>query len=630
MYQAQRLPSRRRTSPQLTQYAGFKGVDFSGDDTKISKQRFAYAQNIVVEGNGYPRKRLGWETQTLLDGTNKPSGKVHGLYFFNDGTADNWIVHIGTKLYTTGKGFAGTFTEVTGGTMADSRSVGFVFDKTLYLLDGTHYYAIKHPDTESFIVSVSDVAYVPTTSIGRLPTGGGTSNEAVNLLTAKRKNTFSTDGIATTFLLDSAATGNIICKHFNGSAWETVTGAISGSTVTISPALADSDGNPYLEIEFTSSTTPETVIPACTMYTHMQYGNGVYVFLSGNSSNPNKDWHSGINDPSYFPDTGYAYYGTSGTIMGYGQFGTQLAVFKKTSQEPTVYLRSVTSDSSGNVSFPITVGAMSSAAIAKESFANLVDDLLFLTADGVCTLTSMNVASQASVANRSYFIDGKLLTETALENAVACVWRGRYLLSMNDSSGSVYVLDGNLSKSYNNANSGDFSYEGTYWTNVHASCFLEVDGVLYFGTSSLTLNAIRKFREDTTMARYNDDDDAIDAIISTKLDDDGNFMLTKTMRKKGSGLMLQPYTRSSVDVYLTTMDYTDKLIKSATMDIFDFGDIDFDRFTFNTQRSAQVIPFLKKEKKYTALQITLRNNVASEGFGVLGIIKSYDVVNYVK
>jgi hypothetical protein len=108
-------------------------------------------------------------------------------------------------------------------------------------------------------------------------------------------------------------------------------------------------------------------------------------------------------------------------------------------------------------------------------------------------------------------------------------------------------------------------------------------------------------------------------------------MTTKTLRKKGSGLMLKPYNRSSVIVYVSTTTDIKKLLKGrTTMDIFDFADVDFERFTFNTLDVPQVIPFLKKEKKYITLQFTLENNELSEGFGVYGIIKRYTYQNYVK
>lgn len=94
--------------------------------------------------------------------------------------------------------------------------------------------------------------------------------------------------------------------------------------------------------------------------------------------------------------------------------------------------------------------------------------------------------------------------------------------------------------------------------------------------------------------------------------------------------MLKPFTRSSVKVTITTSEFSDKLIAAATMDILDWDDVDFARFTFNTQDAPQVVPFLTAEKNYTTLQLTAVNDELNEGFGVLGFIKRFERVGYQK
>ena len=53
-------------------------------------------------------------------------------------------------------------------------------------------------------------------------------------------------------------------------------------------------------------------------------------------------------------------------------------------------------------------------------------------------------------------------------------------------------------------------------------------------------------------------------------------------------------------------------------------------FTFNTIDTPQVVPFNTKIKKYIMLQIIVRNDALSEGFGIYGIEKRYTIGNYVK
>ena len=208
-----------------------------------------------------------------------------------------------------------------------------------------------------------------------------------------------------------------------------------------------------------------------------------------------------------------------------------------------------------------------------------------------------------------------------MKTAVAAVWNGWYLLCVND---HCYVADSRQKSEFNES----YTYEWYYWTNIPARVFLTVDEVLYFGTAD---GKLCRFNNDVgTMACYNDNGNAIPAIWSTKSDDFGLFGKRKTMVKRGSVVMIKPYARSSIEVYVTTDKLTDKLIRTGTMDIFTFADIDFARFTFNTSDLPQVIPFNKKVKKFIALQLIFRNAVKDEGFGIYGTEVTYVEGNYVK
>lgn len=159
-------------------------------------------------------------------------------------------------------------------------------------------------------------------------------------------------------------------------------------------------------------------------------------------------------------------------------------------------------------------------------------------------------------------------------------------------------------------------------------CFLEHGGELFFGAQD---GRICRFNTDISgMDRFNDDGQAITAAWSTKADDDGDFMTRKTMIKKGCGVMIKPFTRSSVKVLARTEKDFGKQITYSTMDIFHWEDIDFSRFTFNANDGPQVVPFNSKVKKYITLQITVKNDGLNEGFGVFGIIKRFTKGNFVK
>ena len=160
----------------------------------------------------------------------------------------------------------------------------------------------------------------------------------------------------------------------------------------------------------------------------------------------------------------------------------------------------------------------------------------------------------------------------------------------------------------------DYNYECYYWTNIPATCLLSVAGELYFGTED---GKICKFNTDKVgMDKYNDDGKAIVASWATKNDDDDVPHLYKSMTKKGCLVTIKPYTRSSGTIYACKDGNPRQFLRSGTMDILDWDDVDFDRFTFNTNDSPQDIFFKKKVKKYKRLQIIVEND------GVIGWCKA--------
>jgi hypothetical protein len=151
---------------------------------------------------------------------------------------------------------------------------------------------------------------------------------------------------------------------------------------------------------------------------------------------------------------------------------------------------------------------------------------------------------------------------------------------------------------------------------------------LYFGTAD---GRICKFNTDKDkMDRYNDDGQAIVASWSTTNDDDNAPHLYKSMTKKGCLVTLKPYARSSGTIYVSKDGNPRQMLRRGLMDILDWDDIDFERFTFNTNDSPQDIFFKKKVKKYKRLQIIVENNGVNEGFGILQIVKTFTVGNYAK
>lgn len=601
-------------------YSEFRGVDFSTDATQVASFRSPYAENLIADLAGFPQKRPGWRVLHTFE------GKIHSIHqaILSDGIS-RVFVHSGTKLYLVDG------TEVASG-LNNAQSNVFVRQGKLYLLDGNQYSVLeKTDDGFSYSAVAAGECFVPTTTIGMAADGSGTSFEAFNLLSKWRKNSMIGDGKSTVFQLDTTNLDS-----------DAVTAVVEGEdkientdftvdrekgTITFKtapPVYAGGSGIDNIVVTFAKTVEGATnKINKCRFGVLFGYGASNRYFLSGNPDEKNVDWCSGLDDPTYFPDTGYTKIGAdSSAVMGYlKQYENLVIVKEHNEQDAEIFLRSASIDSSGTVLFPVQQGVKGVGAVSMNAFGTLRDDPLFLSNEGVFALASASVTQQRAVQPRSFFVNEKLTKEPNLKDAVAAVWNGWYLLCVNN---RCYVADSRQKTTQNES----YGYEWYYWTNIPACSFLTVDSALYFGTTD---GKLCRFNNDiSTMSCYNDNEQPISAIWCTKSDDFGTFGKRKTMVKRGSVVMIKPYTRSSIDVYVSTDKITDKLIRTQTMDILDFSDIDFERFTFNTTDLPQVIPFNKKIKKFITLQVIFRNAVKDEGFGIYGTEITFVQGNYVK
>ena len=111
-----------------------------------------------------------------------------------------------------------------------------------------------------------------------------------------------------------------------------------------------------------------------------------------------------------------------------------------------MYLRTAALDESGEPVFPVQQGMAGVGAVSMHAFATLRDDPLFLSREGVfAPVLSYGIKQQRVMQNRSYFVDAHLTREGGLDEAVATVWNGCYVLSVN---GVCYVADGRQPVSY--------------------------------------------------------------------------------------------------------------------------------------------------------------------------------------
>lgn len=610
---------------RTTIYNTFKGADFSSDPCNVNPNRSPFCVNMVADQGGMPEKRVGWRTVHKLG-----DSRVNGLFTAKFGNTVKYLAHVGTELWGWTDGTNPV--KVLSG-VHDGRSQAVPLGGKLWIVTGGDYLCWDG----STVSDVADSAFAPTTVISRDPAGGGQPYEDINLIGRYRVNSFLADGTSTEYVLDSTidSTGSITVT-VNGSemssGW-TANRAAGKITFTTAPAAPLAGQADNVQIRF-----PHTVegyadkIRKCTIITTYGVGETNRVVLSGNPDHPNLDWTSAVHDASYVPDLSYAAIGLEGVaIRGYCRLGAYLGIVKEHHpQDSSVFLRSAELDSEGEPVFPIRAALAGVGAVNTSGFARLLDEPVFLSGTGIYALTTSLYTSERIAQNRSFFINGALTREKDLSEAAAVQWNGMLLLSVGN--GNVYVLDGRQSKSYRYSSQSDFSYEGYFWDGIPARCWMvSNDGAeedLWFGTSD---GRVCRFNSDMEgMARFMDEDRGIRAVWATKLDDDGDATVEKTMIKRGAAVTVKPHTRTSAKVYAIKDENAERLIAEGSMSIFSWEDVDFEDFSFECYDGPKDIMLHTKIKKYKRLQFIVVNEKKEQGFGVYAITKHFVAGNYAK
>lgn len=574
----------------------FGGVDFSTHPTKADLAHSPDACNMIAEETDFLVKRPGYKKIA------QAAGAVYGLFALpGDAGA---VVHAGEALYYMGE--AGALTEICKGMQA-AYSYGFRMNGALYLLDGKTYRKVWKEEGKWTAQAVSETAFVPTTTIAAPPTGGGTSLEAVNLLTPKRINTFAGNGSATQFYLDAQ-------EIDEGEVTVTVGGekaAVSSvnrktGVVTLASAPANANGAANVVITFCKTVKGNAdKINKCRFAGLYGGKNDTRVFLSGNPEEPNCDWQSGLFDPTYFPDTGYTRVGSDASaIVGYvRQYESQLVIKEGGGQEATQYLRTFLMDETGKAAYPLKQGAQGAGGLAFRSFAALGDTPLFLSRDGVMGVFGTAVTEQRSIRGQSRAVDARLTAESGLKDACAVVWRDKYYLAV---SGRCYVADGRVYRA-------DGSPEWYYWDNFPAVCFAEIGGRLWFGAAD---GRVLRLCERDEIDAFFDDGQAIDAWWCTPDLPLGDWGRDKLVREVTPVLM--PYTRSGVKVTYETAEGEITAL-DRNLDLFSFETLDFSRFTFRCRPGAASMRVRRRLHRARTVRVRVRNDRAGEPFGLLAL-----------
>ena len=609
-----------------TVVSDFFGCDFSSGATNIDPRRSPNCENMIRSSPGRVRKRMGF-TKTAAYG-----GRINGRYVLSG--VD--IIHAGTNLY------AGE--TLISSAMNDAFSVGKNFDKSLYLLDGMHYYKVTESDGSFTVSNVSDDAHVPRIVLNKNPDGtGGYTYEDINLLSDKWTESFyvgDKTAAATVFQLslENLDTTPVTAKilQADGSFVDKVettdfTVNRTSGTVTFVAAPGKSPLEGADNVFITASkdrSESRSRITNCD--TCIVYGEtGTRLFVTGDPNFKNRDFWSAQNDFSYFSDLAYSILGEdSERIVGYSIVGDRIAAHKS-GATGAVYVRTgstvTDTDPLGNKveTFAFKTGNVITGhgAIAPHSFVPTDNEPLFLSSTGIFALTASDVTGERYVQSRSFYINPKLLAEPGIENAYACVHKDFYFIAAGN---GVYVLD-LLQKHFEDGEPySNYQYECFYLTGVPARIVWDNNGVLCFGTADGTVCSFNT--DESTPESYQD---TLDGTNYTPVkcqwetpDIDGKtFYSSKHFRYLAC--RLSAFVRTSVDAAAKCNGKWIPILADArTARYFTWEDIDWSKWTWSTDSTPKVLGRKLDMRNLDKVRFRFANHNV-EPFGIENIAVEY-------
>ena len=588
-------------------YSNFRGVDFANEASLVNLSRSPDALNVWKNYNDVQSECIETRPGIQLLGT--IGTKIMGIYIFSTSKA---IVHSGTSLYEwsnfpdepTNETLRELFTSMD----RNNRTSFNKFGEYLYINDGTNY--LRY-DGEN-LTEVSQDAFIPTTTIGRSPSGGGEMYQDVNLLTSKRKNSFVADGTSTQYVLDAVGITRVDEVLVDGVEVQNYTvnegtGTITFDTAPTAPALSQDN----VIITFTKDVIGYTDrISQCTKA--LIWDNRM--FYTGNPMYPNVLFHSKLNDPTYISDLSYYEDGNSDSAIKDIVVGSDvLWVFKdKDQNNANVFYHTKATEDTGNI-YPSKQGNVETGCYATA--INFLDDIVYLSRNGLQGIITAQLDNKQIISPRSHLVNSKLTNNSDYYNAQMENWNGYLLILVGD---EIYLADSRQKAEYLSS----YEYEWYLWKfSVTPTLLKSYNGKMYIGT-----NDGKIFLVDGT----NDDGQVINSYWTTPMD---NFKYPnhyKTTNKRGGIAKIKTIPNGKVKVAeMTNKRPEEKDIAQYSATGFDFSNVDFSNFSFVTANQSYIV-YKIKEKKFTELGLKLYSDELDKPFGIYSIIIETFIGGYVK
>ena len=482
----------------------------------------------------------------------------------------------------------------------DAKVSIFTFNGDLYVM--SNGYTVVY-DGERF---VRKEPYIPLVIAGASPAGGGTTLENINLLSAKRRMTFSADGESKDYVLPAEAIG-VVSITVDNQTVDLADGyfELANQTYTFQTPPVKGVGN----VEFTYTTDPEIAeasrmqIINCTLHEEYNGSTDTRLFVAGDGTN--RCYYTGVTQegqPSalYFPAMNEVAVDMSGSaITGLVRHYSKLLVFKNDCTHSISYEPVTLTD--GN-----TVAGFYLRPMNKEFGNEIMGQVQTvnnyprsITKDGVYEwrITSSYYKDER-YANRISDMVKNSLSMADITKIVTCDndFDKSYYIFLNDYDGTVLVNRYELNK-------------GNTWCVYKGSIFKNVKFAMVHGGKLVFCNGTEAFQFDTDLTT----DAPVDVggepqQIKAKWES-GFMHFGADFRRKYSSeiyVSVQPQSNSQIVVTAETDKRSDYLEKIIENDVFQWSNVNFATWNFNTNDRPTINRVRLKVKKFVYYKLIFR------------------------
>lgn len=376
------------------------------------------------------------------------------------------------------------------------------------------------------------------------------------------------------------------------------------------------------------------------------------VFMANCGSAKTKFFFSALNEPTYFPNNNFEYAGAEELdVVDLVVMNNSIALIKKGNGQ-NGYLYNISGFETSDELMPKAYRAtlISSSIGGIGGAINFKNDIVFLSKSGLQAITQLDLHNERNIAHRSSLVDGKLINESGLDAARLQVF-GDYLMVLIN--GHIYLANSRETTAVK-----DNEYEWYFWTDIgnYMGDFMKaislkvVDKALYFGTENgciLKLNndMLKTLNDVTTpigtgeltSKAYQDDcyinnalsKRAIYSCWCTPIDDFGYRNRFKRCNKKGSIADLKSFAHSVAKLSIKTDTGFYQENSAHNGGYFDFSDLDFSDFTFNTSDKNEYF-FKAKNKKWARISLKFYSDETTKPFGIFGVTLEAILGGYAK